>query len=68
MRVEVAFRGEEVTVVIDDIVEEPDVNAYSLEYHFLDEKLNAVDVTAEEEEAILDALWQAVHDHRASDD
>jgi len=62
MQVEITFRGKPALVNIDQIIDEPDVNYASVDWHFEDDDLNKVQLTADEESDICDELWEKYHD------
>lgn len=53
----VEFRDEEVEVIVDQIIEERDVNYCCVEWHFVRDDLNKLELTDEEERRISDYLW-----------
>lgn len=67
---EVMFRGELREVTIDDVTDEPDVNAYGIEWHFTGmsaDENNALGITDAEDDQIVEQLWPVVHDRRSDD-
>lgn len=55
--VEITFRDQQVEVVIDQVIVEPEVNYTCIEWHFEDQAMNDLELTNEEEDNIQDLLW-----------
>lgn len=61
--IEIQFRGEEVTIIVDEYDYEYDTNALNVSWHFDDDSLNSLDLTSEEDEYINKRIDEVMVDH-----
>lgn len=57
----VTFRGKEVDVEYVDHGWEPDTNAHVIDWNFIDDELNQLEMTDEEEQSVYTQLWEQNH-------
>lgn len=61
--IEIEFRGEEVTIIVDEYEYEYDTNALNVSWHFDDDALNSLDLTSEEDEHINNRIDKVMQEY-----
>lgn len=61
--IEIQFRGEEVTIIVDEYEYEYDTNALIVSWHFDDDALNSLDLTNEEDDYISECIDKKMQEY-----